>query len=255
MMTRCSQAAEGNDPLGSPKPALVTRIAASICVVFTTLALAMPSHAGETATLTIEGSGNVAVVPDQADITVSFEERGWDVADLESRMNGRVDRLIAALLKAGIDKNGIDSAHVRITPVSRYDQATRRQIQEGFELGRNVSINVAEIEKLGAILTAVSEQQVNQVSSPRLSFSDHEGAYQRALAMAVEQAQARAGVIAEAGGLELGPIAQITTPGSPIRPMPEGRLAMAASSDVGNYTPGEMLISATLSVTFALQSD
>jgi len=254
-MTRCSHAAEGKDPSSSPKPTFTTRVAASLCVFFTTLALAMPSHAGETATLTIEGSGNVAVLPDQADITVSLEERGWDVADLESRMNGKVDKLIAALLKAGIDKTSIDSAHVRITPVSRYDQATKRQIQEGFELSRTVSINVAEIEKLGAILATVTDQQVNQVSSPRLSFSDHEGAYQRALAMAVEQAQARAGVIAAAGGLELGHVLQITTPGSPLRPMPEGRLAMAAVSDAGNYTPGEMLISATLSVTFALHSD
>ena len=211
------------------------------------------SLAGESATLTIEGSGEVAVVPDQADITVSFQERGWDVSKLESQMNGKVDKLIAALLKTGIGQNSIDSTQVRIMPVSRYDQVTKRQIPEGFELTRSVTIRVVDIDSLGTTLAVVTDQQISQVSSPRLSFSEHEMAYQQALAKAVEQAQARAAVIAEASGLELGAIVKIATPGNPLGPMPEGRLAMAAS-DVGNYTPGEMLITASLSITFSLDS-
>ena len=212
------------------------------------------SFAGESATITIEGSGEVAVVPDQADITVSFQERGWDVSKLESQMNGMVDKLIVALLKTGIDQGAIDSTQIRIMPVSRYDQVTKRQIQEGFELTRSITIRVVDIDNLGTTLAVVTDQQISQVSSPRLSFSEHEVAYRQALAKAVEQAKARAAVIAEASGLELGPIVKITTPGNLLRPMPEGRLAMAAASDVGNYTPGEMLITASLSITFALES-
>ena len=138
-------------------------------------------------------------------------------------------------------------------PVSRYDQVTKRQIPEGFELTRSVTIRVVDIDSLGTTLAVVTDQQISQVSSPRLSFSEHEMAYQQALAKAVEQAQARAAVIAEASGLELGAIVKIATPGNPLGPMPEGRLAMAAS-DVGNYTPGEMLITASLSITFSLDS-
>ena len=216
------------------------------------LLLSGPSFAGETATLTIEGSGEIPVVPDQADITVSFQERGWEVSKLESQMNGKVDHLIAALLKTGIQQNAIDSTQVRIMPVSRYDQVTKRQIPEGFELTRSLTIRVVNIDDLGTILGVVTDQQITQVSSPRLSFSGHEVAYQQALAKAVEQAQARAAVIAAASGLELGAIMKIATPGNSLRPMPEGRLAMAAASDVGNYTPGEMLVAATLSITFAL---
>jgi len=216
--------------------------------------LSSPSFAGEPATLTIEGSGEVAVVPDQADITVSFQERGWDVSKLESQMNGKVDKLIAALLKTGIEQNAIDSTQVRIMPVSRYDQVNKRQIPEGFDLTRSITIRVVDIENLGTVLAVVTDQQISQVSSPRLSFSGHEVAYQKALAKAVEQAQARAAVIAEASRLELGEVVKITTPGNALRPMPEGRLAIAAVADVGNYTPGQMLISATLSITFALDS-
>lgn len=216
--------------------------------------LSAPALADETATLTIEGSGEVTVVPDQADITVSFQERGWDVSKLEAQMNGKVDKLIAALVKTGIEQNAIDSTQIRIMPVSRYDQVTKRQIPEGFELTRGITIRVVDIDNLGTTLGVVTDQQISQVSSPRLSFSEHEVAYQQALAKAVEQAQARAAVIAEASGLELGAIMNIATPGNPLRPMAEGRLAMAAASDVGNYTPGEKLVAATLSITFALDS-
>ena len=111
------------------------------------LLLSGPSFAGETATLTIEGSGEIPVVPDQADITVSFQERGWDVSKLESQMNGKVDKLIAALLKTGIERNAIDSTQVRIMPVSRYDQVAKRQIPEGFELTRSIGCSHSVVHK------------------------------------------------------------------------------------------------------------
>ena len=209
------------------------------------------AQAQESPAITMQGAGEVPVTPDTAELSVGFAERGWDIAALEKVLDEQVTALVEALLALGIESDSINTAHLSINPASRYDQNTRQVVQEGFDVTRNVSFTVHAIDQLGAALSAVTAQQVTQVSPPRLLASGYETAYREALSLAVTQARERAAAVAAAGGFQLGDIIRVNPTATLSRPMPEGRMALAAA-DSGTYSPGEMVVGAQLTVTFGI---
>ena len=213
--------------------------------------LTAPAQAQESPAITMQGAGEVPVTPDTAELAVGFAERGWDIAALEKVLDGRVTALVEALLALGIESDSINTAHLSINPASRYDQNTRQVVQEGFDVTRNVTFTVHAIDQLGAALSAVTAQKVTQVNPPRLLASAYEAAYREALSLAVAQARERATAVAAAGGFQLGDIVRVNPTATLSRPMPEGRMALAAA-DSSTYSPGEMVVGAQLTVTFSI---
>jgi uncharacterized protein YggE len=213
--------------------------------------LMAPAQAQGQPTITMQGTGEVPVTPDIAELSVGFAERGWDIAALEKVLDEQVTALVEALLALGIESDSINTAHLSINPASRYDQNTRQVVQEGYDVSRNVTFTVHAIDQLGAALSAVTAQKVTQVSPPRLLASGHETAYWEALSLAVTQARERATAVAAAGGFQLGDIVRVNPTATLSRPMAEGRMALA-SADSGTYSPGEMVVGAQLTVTFSI---
>jgi uncharacterized protein YggE len=120
---------------------------------------------------------------------------------------------------------------------------------DGYSASNSVSA-VSDVDDAAGLIDAAVEAGANQVSGPGMSSSNAEELYRRALAKAVDEARARAEVLAKAAGRSLGEITSIVE-SSAAMPLPYAeRAALDAATPI---VPGEQETTATVTVTFALR--
>jgi len=107
---------------------------------------------------------------------------------------------------------------------------------------------------LGEALQLLSETGADSIHSPRFGSSQTDTARSRALRKAYAAARADAEALATAAGLKLGAPQSISTSANnqpPPRPnFAQERMSMSAEA-APRYEPGQLLISASVSVLFA----
>jgi uncharacterized protein YggE len=153
-----------------------------------------------------------------------------------------MEKVIAALRRAGARK-------IATQWVSVYPYTNETGALQGYVASNSVSA-VSDVEDAPGLIDAAAEAGANQVSGPGLSASNADALYRQALARSVDDARARAEVLAKAAGRSLGAITSIVEGGA--RPVPVYDRAGAAASPTP-IVPGEQEISATVSVTFSLR--
>ena len=230
----------------------IKRIALGLVTV-----LAMASAQAQAATsesrVTVLGYGEEKVSADRAALSLTISQNGANVTDIEQQISRQVSDVINALTALNIGMQDIDSTGIRISPRSRYDQVSKRSVDDGFHAQRQIDVTLKDLSQLGAVIQRVTALGVNRVAQPRLYSSEHEEAYLKALRTAVAQAKNRAAVIADASGTELGGIYQINVAGNnPPLPVGNARIAMAADIESNNFNPGELTVRATVTATFNL---
>jgi uncharacterized protein YggE len=205
--------------------------------------LAGAQDAAETEdTVTASGMGSVQAVPNEAQMSFGVESRAQTAKAAVAANADAMRRVINALRQAGARE--LRTEWVSVYPVSRDDGTI-----DGYSASNSVSA-VSDVEDAAALIDAAVEAGANQVSGPGMSSSNAEELYRRALAKAVDEARARAEVLAKAAGRSLGEITSIVE-SSAAMPLPYAeRAALDAATPI---VPGEQETTATVTVTFALR--
>ena len=202
-------------------------------------------------TINVDGSGMVSVVPDQAHLTMNFALRGDDTRALERTVTRQITALTEALRDYGVLETDINASSIRIQPQYRYDQQRQQQVEQGFLVERSIALTLRDLKQLAAIIQLATEQKVSSVSPPHLSSSQQEKAYRQALDEAFEQAKQRAQRLASVAGLSLGQARLINASQGYRTPMPVAtRAVMAMAEDTSGYEPGELNVTASITVEF-----
>jgi uncharacterized protein YggE len=199
--------------------------------------------AAPTDSLTVTGMGTVAVVPDEAQMSFGVETRRQTAQAAVSANAEAMEKVIAALRQAGARK-------IATQWVSVYPFTGETGSIEGYVASNSVSA-VSDVEDAPALIDVAAAAGANQVSGPGLSASNAEALYRQALARSVDDARAKAEVLAKAAGRTLEAITAIVESGAQPAPIAYDRAEAAASSTP--IVPGEQEISATVSVTFSLR--
>lgn len=222
---------------------------AGLAVVSLAGAVGLPDSAGAqepdatTDSLTVSGVGTVTAVPDEAQMSFGVETRRQTAQAAVSANADAMQKVIASLRQAGARK--IATQWVSIYPYTSEDGSV-----QGYVASNSVSA-VSDVEDAPALIDAAAAAGANQVSGPGMSSSNAEALYRQALAKSVDEARAKADVLAKAAGRSLGAITSIVESGAQA-PVPMYDRAEAAASSTP-IVPGEQEISATVSVTFSLR--
>lgn len=187
--------------------------------------------------------GHHSVVPDEAQMTFGVETRRQTAQAAVSANADAMQKVIAALRQAGARE--IATQWVSVYPYTSEDGSV-----QGYAASNSVSA-VSDVADAPALIDAAAAAGANQVSGPGLSSSKAEALYRQALAKSVDEARAKAEVLAKAAGRSLGEITAIVEGGAQSPPGPLYDRAEAASSTP--IVPGEQEISATVSITFSLR--
>ena len=183
-------------------------------------------------------------VPDQAQFTLGVETSGATARVALDVNAQRMSRVLAALQEAGVAKEDVQTQDVSVS---------KMYVDEGddrYSAHNSVSVTIRELSKAGVILDAASNAGANDIYGPSLSRSDEDEQQAKALRAAVDDARAKARVLAEAAGVRLGPVTAITENGNP--PEPYYTAALAKRSADAPIEPGRQQVQATVRVTFAI---
>lgn len=205
------------------------------------LLISVPSMAATQ--LDVTGKGMVSVSPDEATITaqVSLVER--DAGKAQARASQEVDAMLSAIKSFSLKPDSLNASELSLLPEYRWDRATDQQQFMGFRVTRTISFTIAEIDRLGAALSALANAGATLISSPVMGSSHAQDAKDEALVKAVEDARKKLTLLAEAADMSLSSITQIAeiAPYSP-RPQPTMmRAEMALDSAASNtFVPGNL---------------
>lgn len=204
--------------------------------------------------LDINATGEVSRVPDVAIISAGVVSRSATASGAMQDAAARMERVIAALKRAGIADRDIQTSSVNLNPEYKYVENQPPQLV-GYNASNSVTIRFRDIRNSGKILDALVSQGANQINGPNLTIDKPEAALDEARAKAVANARAKADLYARALGLNVVRVVSVSESGGnyPVPPpMPMYARAEAASAKTP-IEPGEQKLQVNLSVTFELR--
>lgn len=170
------------------------------------LALTGLAALAEEGTITVQGIGVVNVDADRATISLGVREIAPDVKTAQSTVNEKLDAVISALEAMGVGEEDISTSGIGIYP--NYDYSGEEKIV-GYTAYNSINVSVSDGQNAGAYIDAAFAAGANNLDYVDFYASDTAEAGEKALALAVESAEAKARVLARAAGVALGRILQI----------------------------------------------
>jgi uncharacterized protein YggE len=194
-------------------------------------------------TVTVEGTATSRGVPDTALFTFGLETEAATAKAALADNGGRMRRVIAALLRAGVAKDDIQTQDVSV-----YPRQNDNGDVVGYSANGSVSATVGRLAKAGAVVDAAVGAGATETSGPEFSRSGIELS-QEALREAFSNARAKAETLAGEAGATLGEVRRIEENAQAPEPVPLYRAALDAATPI---EPGTQEARATVTVTFSL---
>jgi uncharacterized protein YggE len=166
-----------------------------------------------------------------------------------------MERVRAALRRAGIADRDIQTSSISLNPDYRYDN-NQPPVLTGYQASNNVSVKFRDIRTSGIILDALVAQGANQINGPSLTIDKPEAAYDEARGKAIVAGRARAELYARSLGMRVARLLSVSESGGISRPpMPmysRAESAMATDAKT-SIDPGTQDLEVTLAMSFELQ--
>jgi uncharacterized protein YggE len=204
--------------------------------------------------LDISATGEATRVPDIAVISAGVVTRASTAKAALAQNAAKMERVRAALKRAGIADRDIQTSNISLNPEYRYieNQAPRLT---GYQASNQVNVRFRDIANTGEILDALVAEGANQINGPSLSIDKPDEALDEARAKALAAGRARAEVYARQLGMRVVRLLVVSESSSGF-PMPQPMAVMMdarAGSVASKIDPGEQKLSVTLGMMFELQ--
>lgn len=212
--------------------------------------LTSPALAQEPAVITVTGRADVAAVPDIARFTLGVVARAPEATSALNEMSTKATAVLTQLEATGIAERDIQTSGLSLDLETDYDPETRRSVVLGYRASTQITVIVRDFDALGPILGEVVTAGASDLGQLRFDVADPEPLLARARAAAMADARTRAGQLAAAVGLALGPVVSITEGSAQVaspRPMD-----MAMRAEAVPVAAGEMRFAASATVVWAL---
>jgi uncharacterized protein YggE len=221
-----------------------------------------PSTAGAAANpvvnaggITVVGQGEAFGQPDQAQVQVGVETFAPEVSQATSENEATIQSIMEALAAQGIEEKDIQTTNYNLWAEQIYGDQGPEGIA-GYRVNNQVNVTIRDINKVGEVLTAVTEAGANNIFGVYFSVADPAALEDEARAAAVADARERASSLAELGGVELGDVQVISEVIGQAVPMSMGlggggfAMEQAAATSI---SPGQLSYNVQVQVTFAIK--
>jgi uncharacterized protein YggE len=204
-------------------------------------------------TISVSGEGKVFAAPDLATIQTGVVTQGETAQDALRQNNEAMKKLMQVLKQHHVADKDVQTTSFNVSPIYKRDERGR-MLQEitGYRVQNQLRVQVRKLADLGEVLDALVKAGSNQVSGISFGVGDATGILNQARSKAIRDARSRAEVYAQAGGVSVGAIRQISEqPPAIPRPMQMG-FARAEAAGVPIAT-GEQEFRVTVHLVFALE--
>jgi uncharacterized protein YggE len=226
------------------------------------LALTAPMAVAQTVAekqrqITVSGEAEVKVAPDRAIIVLGMVSENRELPKAQADNAQKIGQTIAMLERLGIEKRHVQTDYLRIEP--RFEK-TFGVGPASYIVRRDVVVTVTDLKKLETVIAEAIKLGINSSGQFVLQTSDLRKHRDAARLQAAQAAKEKAVLLAQALGATVGPALTIEEQHAP-GPMstryataPNVSLEQQSRGDaLPVFSGGEISVSATVTVTFALQ--
>lgn len=217
------------------------------------------AHSEETSRLvSVSGEAEVTAIPDRAIVNMSVESRNRELPAARDQVASVAARFIQLAEQLGVPKSQIQTSQQTVRPEYEWIKSSRERRLTGYYVSRQLTVDLRDLDKLGALMERATAAGVNNVSPPQLDSSRRKELHREALKRAATDARQNAQVLATAMGATLGNIHRIDAGGGhhpqPVM-MRERVMAMdsAGAKAEQTYETGSIRFRASVSASFLLQ--
>lgn len=214
--------------------------------------LSFPAFASEPLTgIHVSGSGEVAVVPDMARLSLEVRREGPDA----NKLKAELDEVVAAVLdltdSLDIARRDVTAAAVNIYP--RYRPRNDDSVIDGLIASRSIEVVVRDLVLIGDLINGALGRGVTGVGGVSLDASNRVELERRALDLAIDDASREARQIAERFEVKLGGLSNVVAGSHSVQPlMMEAMAVRSVAKDT--FAPGEMTVRREVQATFAIDA-
>lgn len=223
-------------------------------------ALASKAHAEDNTfhrSMTISGSGDVTARPDIAYLDSGVVSEGKTAAAALAENTKAMNAIFDGLSAMKIAKDDIRTSQFSVSPVytqppTRPDGTREPATIRAYQVTNQVTVTVRQLDNLGAILDKLVTLGSNRLDSIRFEIENPEPLLDKAREAAVLDALRKAKLYANASGVALGPVLNISESGGYQQPVYMKTMAMRDSAPVP-IAAGTQQISASVSMTIGIE--
>ena len=205
--------------------------------------------------LDVSATGETNRVPDIAIISAGVVTRAPTAAAAIQQNAARVERMLAALRRAGVEERDIQTSSISLNPDYHYEE-NRPPRLIAYQASNTLNIRFRDIANSGRILDALVAEGANQISGPTLTLDRPEVALDEARTNAIARGRARAELYARSLGMRVVRVVSVSEGGGnyPVPPpMPMAERAMAMGAADTKIVPGEQKLQVALAMVFELR--
>ncbi len=201
--------------------------------------------------LTVIGEGSIETQPDMATISLGVTTEAETAAEALSANNEMTASVLETVSAAQVEPRDIQTSGLSLSPNWSQDRDGEASRIVGFVASNQITVRVRDLEALGGILDDVVSGGANTFNGLTFGLQEPGPARDEARKEAVADAQRKAQLYAEAAGVTLGPIVELSeVTGDQPQPMYRSNGAMMESAVP--IAQGEISIEASVTVVFEI---
>ena len=217
-------------------------------------------------TIDVAGSGDAVAIPDIATISFTVTETAKTVADAQDKAATKVNATIAGLKNAGIADKDIKTTSYNINPHYEYQNSVcsangvcppSKSIVTGYDVSQSTDVKVRDLKKVGDLFTLIGTNGVQNVNGPSFSVDNPDMVQATARANAIDNAKAKADVLAKALGVHIVRVVSFSESGNnvpyPIRYDMASGVSSAKAIAVPEISTGEQKITSSVTITYEIE--
>ena len=201
--------------------------------------------------ITVTGESTVLVAPDMATISLGVTTNGATAA-AAMRANSEAMALVSQRLKAaGLAPEDLQTSNLSLNP-NWTNNASGASEVSGYVASNMLTVRVRDLAQLGGLLDAAISDGANALNGLSFDVAAPRPMQDQARKSAVEDARARALLLAQAAGAKLGAVTEIVE-GQVYNAGPQMFRADSAKAGAVPVEAGQIGLTAAVTVTFALE--
>ncbi len=209
-------------------------------------------------TVTVVGQGQANGTPDVAHITIGVETTGNTTKEAVVANKQQMTSLLEKLKALGIEDKDIQTSNYSIyTERLQPEMAVRPVDGKGggmiYHVSNQVNVTVRDLSKLGDILDEAVNAGANNIYGVSFEASDPSKLQAAAREKAIADARARAESLAQLSGVSVGEVLSISEVIGSYGPILYDRAAAAGLGGGAPIQPGELEMTVSVQVTFAIK--
>lgn len=234
---------------------------ASLALLAAATPLAAAAEQAAAPRIVVNGEGEFAAAPDMAVLGLTVMRQGETARAALDANNAAMAEVIAALKAEGIEARDLQTANFNISPRWFYPQnpdgsPTQEQPRiVGYDVFNGLTVRVRDLARLGTILDRSVTLGVNQGGQVSFTNDNPAAVLKEARKAAVADALDKAKTLAEAAGVGVGRILEMTETNFMPQPVPmmEAKMAMARDAAPVPIEAGENVWRVNVTVTFEIR--